>query len=104
VSTCTPESRSPDGQTNVLPPSIPPALMSIKDAAIYIGMSGPYVRRAVTSGSLPVYNLGSQARPYYRIKIADLEKWVEDRKHGPKPVGRKKPPSGGVDIRRSRHW
>jgi len=60
----------------------PPEFYSIKEAATVVGVSPDHIRRAVTGGVLAASNLGTMARPTYRIARADLLAWFERGKTG----------------------
>jgi excisionase family DNA binding protein len=69
----------------------PPEFYSIKQAARVVSVSADHIRRAVVGGALAASNVGTMARPTYRIARADLLAWVEMRKAGAiPPAGRKK--------------
>lgn len=52
------------------------AYLSIRDAARRVGLSESTVRRAVKRGELRAGNVGSERRPTWRIKAADLDVWA----------------------------
>jgi excisionase family DNA binding protein len=56
--------------------SIKPRLLTIKEAATYLGRSVPAIRELIWKGDLPV------VRPDRRIHldILDLDKWIEKNK------------------------
>ena len=58
----------------------PPEYYSIKQAAKVIDVSPDHIRRAVLGGILPASNIGTTARPTYRIARIDLLAWVGKRK------------------------
>jgi excisionase family DNA binding protein len=57
--------------------------LSIKGAAEAIDVSATHIRRAVVSRDLPASNVGSEARPTYRISREDLDAWMRRRREGP---------------------
>ena len=59
-----------------------PEFYSIRQAAEVVGVSADHLRRAVVSGVLAASNLGTMARPTYRISRTDLLAWVERGKAG----------------------
>jgi excisionase family DNA binding protein len=63
--------------------------LSIKQAAVVGGVSPEHIRRAVLRRTLPSSNVGSVARPTYRISRKDLTEWFEKQKAGPL-MGRRK--------------
>lgn len=56
--------------------------LAVKDAAVVASLSESYVRRKIYSRELPAANIGSEARPVWRIQRKDLEQWLEVRKGG----------------------
>ena len=50
----------------------PPEFYSIKQAAKVVGVSTDHIRRAVVGGVLAASNVGTMARPTYRIARIDL--------------------------------
>jgi excisionase family DNA binding protein len=54
-----------------------PQFYTIKQAAGVVGVSADHIRRAVSGGMLAASNVGTMARPTYRIARADLLAWVE---------------------------
>jgi excisionase family DNA binding protein len=56
--------------------------VSIRQAARLTGLSSSHVRRAVVSGELPASNVGSAARPTYRISRTDMEDWMNRKRGG----------------------
>ena len=74
-----------------------PEFYSIKQAAKVVGVSADHIRRAVVGGVLAASNVGTMARPTYRIARSALLAWVEMGKAGAMaPARRKKnvtPPS-----------
>jgi excisionase family DNA binding protein len=57
-----------------------PSWVSLLQAAELTGLSGSFLRRKIKSGELPAVNASSARRPLYRIKLTDLEAWLEGRK------------------------
>lgn len=59
--------------------SIKPRLLTVEQAAVYIGRSKASVQHMVSSGQLPT------VRPDRRvfIDIADLDRWIEENKQAP---------------------
>jgi excisionase family DNA binding protein len=56
--------------------------LSIRQAASVTGLSETRIREAVVRGEMAASNIGSDLRQVYRIARADLDKWLEVRKHG----------------------
>jgi excisionase family DNA binding protein len=68
-----------------------PEFYSIKRAAKVVDVSGDHIRRAVVGGVLAASNVGTMARPTYRIARTDLLAWVDKGKAGAiAPADRKK--------------
>jgi excisionase family DNA binding protein len=67
-----------------------PEFYSIKQAAQVVSVSADHIRRAVTGGWLPASNVGTPARPTYRISRADLLAWVDQGKSGGVLASRRK--------------
>jgi excisionase family DNA binding protein len=64
-----------------------PEYLSVKQAARIMGLSIKRIREAVIRREMAASNIGSEARPVYRIARGDLEKWLEERKRGgPSPA------------------
>lgn len=59
-----------------------PEWYSVAGAAVLTSLSQDLVREAVVNGDLPVSNMGTLSRPYYRIRYRDLQDWMERRKAG----------------------
>jgi excisionase family DNA binding protein len=73
--------------------------LAIKDAAVVTGLSVPHIRRAVRSGDLSAANVGTRARPVWRIARADLDHWMRRR------VGEGAPSAGAAPSKNhSRHF
>lgn len=83
-----------------------PAYFNIANAAKYLGLSGPFIRRAVTSGMLSVSNVGTPDKPAYRISRKDLHEYMEKRKAGAiaRPTKRKKGEQAVRTLPPSRHY
>lgn len=56
--------------------------LSIKAARQYTGLSYSHLRRAVLSGDLRASNVGSKARPTYRIDREALDEWLAKKEDG----------------------
>ncbi len=55
---------------------IKPRLLTVKEAATFLGRSVPSVRELVWSGSLPIVRVGRRIH----FDLPDLEKWIEAHK------------------------
>jgi excisionase family DNA binding protein len=78
--------------------------LSIEETAGLTGLSDDYVRRHVTSGLLPVANMGTFDKPLYRIRRRDIDDWMAKRREAPCPAPRKrKNVERGPGSYRSRH-
>ena len=55
---------------------IKPRLLSVKEAAVFLGRSVPSIRELVWAGSLPVVRVGRRVH----LDLIDLEKWIEQHK------------------------
>jgi excisionase family DNA binding protein len=53
--------------------------VSLKEAALIVGVHTDTIRRAVSSGDLAAYRIGKQ----YRIAAADLDRWIEGKRVEP---------------------
>lgn len=73
--------------------------LSINAIASVAGLSASHVRRSVVTGDLPASNIGTSARPVYRISRTDLASWMEKRKGG----SQKLPPKSDLDDLIDRH-
>lgn len=62
---------------------------SIKQAGVVAGMCEDYVRRAVLAGQLTCVNMGTKAKPLYRINHEDLTAWMRAREACACPPPRK---------------
>jgi excisionase family DNA binding protein len=56
--------------------SIKPRLLTVKEAAAFLGRSVPSIRELVWSGSLPIVRVGRRIH----FDLPDLEKWIEQHK------------------------
>jgi excisionase family DNA binding protein len=77
----------------------PNALLSIKEASRVVALSDSHIRRAITKGDLPASNVGTKARPLWRIARSDLHAWLEGRKGGTSGV----PPRSMIQDLIDRH-
>ena len=50
--------------------------LSVKEAAIRLGVHPDTIRRAINSGRLPAYTVASRVR----IRASDLDEWIAPRK------------------------
>lgn len=57
-------------------------LLAVKDVAVLASLSESYLRRKIYSRELPATNIGTEARPVWRISRKDLAQWLEARKGG----------------------
>ena len=55
---------------------IKPRLLSVKEAATYLGRSVPSIRELIWAGSLPIVREGRRIH----LDLIDLEKWIQERK------------------------
>ena len=55
---------------------MPPRLISIKEAAIYLSTTVPFIRTLIYRRELPFLKAGKK----YVIDLADLDKWVDRHK------------------------
>lgn len=62
--------------------TIPQQYLSIKDTAKYTGLSHDYIRDQITKGLLPASDVGTPGRSTWRLSIADIDKFMQDRKAG----------------------
>lgn len=51
-------------------------LLSVKDAAVYLGRSVPAIRELIWSGSLPYIRVDRRVH----LDLFDLDKWIEQHK------------------------
>lgn len=58
------------------------AALSIKQAAKAVNLSESHIRRVIARGELPASNVGTAARPTWRIARADLDAWIEAKRGG----------------------
>jgi len=56
--------------------------LSIKQAAHSVNLSQTHIRRAIAGGRLTASNLGSAARPLWRVQRGDLVRWMEANQGG----------------------
>jgi excisionase family DNA binding protein len=56
--------------------------LSITQASKVVNLSETYLRRIIARGELPASNVGTAARPLWRIVPADLRRWLETKKGG----------------------
>jgi len=56
--------------------------LAVKDASLVAALSESYLRRKIYARELPAANIGSEARPVWRIQRKDLVAWLEARKGG----------------------
>lgn len=75
------------------------AHLSIRSASMLLSLSESHVRRAILKGELPASNVGSRARPLWRISRSDLDAWLESKKGGTSVV----PPRSAVQGLIDRH-
>lgn len=76
--------------------------LSIIQTAKLLGVSTDHVYRRVRSGKLPVSNLGTFGKPYYRIRRSDIEAWMLERQNTPAPSAHRNGKAGSVGYK-SRH-
>ncbi len=55
---------------------IKPRLLTVKDAATYLGRSVPSIRELIWGGSLPIVRVGRRIH----LDLFDLDKWIEQNK------------------------
>lgn len=60
-----------------------PEFLSVKDAAIYCGMSVDHVREQIHLGRIPANNISSNDRPTYRVSVENLDKFMVERQAEP---------------------
>ncbi len=58
----------------------PPEYLSVKLAAVLCAVSQSHIRRAIYSGDLAASNVGTPARPAWRIARKDVVLWLEKKK------------------------
>ena len=56
-------------------------MISMKQAAIKLGLSLSTVRRRVYSGEIPAANMGSERMPRWRIDETELQEYVDGRRN-----------------------
>jgi excisionase family DNA binding protein len=76
---------------------------SIEQASVLTGLSPDHVRQHVTAGMLPVSNMGTFEKPYYRIHRKDIDEWMAKRREAPNPAPRRKKADPGPGSYVSRH-
>lgn len=54
-------------------------LLNYKQAACYLSVSEPYLRRLKARGRVPFVELGTGQRRAVRFNVKSLERWVESR-------------------------
>jgi excisionase family DNA binding protein len=59
-----------------LPTKPAPALMTVKDAAVYLGRSQQSIQHLIADGQLPVVRVGRRVH----LHRADLDRWIEKNK------------------------
>ncbi len=64
-------------------------LLTLKEAAAYLGCSEENVRNLVTGGDLPFINVG--VRKCYRIDPNDLDEFIESRRQQNEPIKLRQP-------------
>lgn len=57
--------------------------LSLKDAAVYCGLSKNHLRSQIQMGLLPASDIGTPAKPNYRLSRTNLDKFMKDRETGP---------------------
>lgn len=72
---------------------------SISQAAITLNLSESHLRRAIYKGDLRASNVGSTARPLWRIMQSDLIAWLESKKGGDPKI----PPRSDLKALIDRH-
>ncbi len=55
---------------------IKPRLLTVKEAAVFLGRSIPSIRELIWAGSLPIVRVGRRVH----LDLIDLEKWIEQHK------------------------
>ena len=55
---------------------IKPRLLTVKEAAIFLGRSIPSIRELIWAGSLPIVRVGRRIH----LDLPDLEKFIENHK------------------------
>ncbi|MCT4626986.1 helix-turn-helix domain-containing protein [Halodesulfovibrio sp.] len=53
--------------------------LTVKDVAAVLGIQVEVVRRLIRRGELRASNIGTAAKPMYRIRQAALEKFLDER-------------------------
>jgi excisionase family DNA binding protein len=72
---------------------------SISQAARSISVSESFMRRVILKRELPASNVGSAARPLWRITQSDLIAWLESKKGGDPKI----PPRSDLKALIDRH-
>jgi excisionase family DNA binding protein len=72
---------------------------SISQAAEMVNLSDSHIRRAIYKRDLPASNVGSTARPLWRIMRSDLIAWMESKKGGDPKI----PPRSDLKALIDRH-
>jgi excisionase family DNA binding protein len=52
---------------------------TVKEVAEHLGVSDRTIRNWIVSGLLPATNIGSPARPHYRVAESDLDRFLAER-------------------------
>lgn len=60
-----------------MPPQIQPALLTVKDAAVYLGRTEQAIQHLIASKELPVVRAGRRVH----LHRADLDAWIEKNKY-----------------------
>jgi excisionase family DNA binding protein len=60
-----------------MPPQIQPMLLSVKDAAVYLGRSEQSIQHLIFSKELPVVRVGRRVH----LDRRDLDAWIEKNKY-----------------------
>ncbi len=66
--------------------NVPPAFLTERDAAHFIGMSVFYLRQARRHGGGPMYHTFGRS---IRYRLSDLEEWTRTRRSTPRQGGRR---------------
>jgi excisionase family DNA binding protein len=72
---------------------------SISQAAEIVNLSDSHIRRVIYKRELPAANVGSTARPLWRIMRSDLIAWMESKKGGDPKI----PPRSDLKVLIDRH-
>jgi excisionase family DNA binding protein len=57
-----------------------PAVMTVSEAALRLGISGQRVRRLIRKGLLTAINIGSRERQYFRLPVAGVSEYQKQKK------------------------